>query len=82
MVFVSCVTRVMAGYCALVEVDAKKVVALSTLRQLGTMVLAVGLGAPLLAFFHLLTHAASKSLLFICVGTFIRANHGGQDTRN
>nr|USS60635.1 NADH dehydrogenase subunit 5 [Nipponacmea sp. JM-2022] len=76
------ITSVMAGLSALVETDLKKIVALSTLSQLGTMVLALSLGYPNLAFFHLMTHAVSKSLLFISVGAFISSNMGGQDTRN
>nr|YP_010447211.1 NADH dehydrogenase subunit 5 [Lottia goshimai]UTM92219.1 NADH dehydrogenase subunit 5 [Lottia peitaihoensis] len=78
----STTTSLMAGICALTETDLKKIVALSTLSQLGTMVLALSLGAPLLSFFHLVTHALSKSLLFVCVGSFISFNKGGQDTRN
>ena len=46
----------------------KKIVALSTLRQLGIMVMGVGLGSPLLAFFHLVAHAFFKALLFVGVG--------------
>nr|USS60648.1 NADH dehydrogenase subunit 5 [Nipponacmea nigrans] len=80
--FLAILTSLMAGLSALVETDLKKIVALSTLSQLGTMVLALSLGHPNLAFFHLVTHAVSKSLLFICVGTFISYNKGSQDTRN
>nr|YP_492565.1 NADH dehydrogenase subunit 5 [Lottia digitalis]ABC00939.1 NADH dehydrogenase subunit 5 [Lottia digitalis] len=82
LLFLSTVTSVMAGTCALVETDLKKIVALSTLSQLGLMVMGLSLGAPLLAFFHLVTHALSKSLLFISIGTFISVNQSGQDTRN
>nr|YP_010266105.1 NADH dehydrogenase subunit 5 [Scurria scurra]UHY95079.1 NADH dehydrogenase subunit 5 [Scurria scurra] len=82
LLLLASLTSVMAGIGALVETDLKKIVALSTLSQLGTMVLGLALGAPLLAFFHLVTHALSKSLLFICVGTFISTNKGSQDCRN
>nr|YP_010184812.1 NADH dehydrogenase subunit 5 [Nipponacmea fuscoviridis]QVH34249.1 NADH dehydrogenase subunit 5 [Nipponacmea fuscoviridis] len=82
LMFLATTTSLVAGLSALVETDLKKIVALSTLSQLGTMVLALSLGHPNLAFFHLVTHAVSKSLLFICVGTFISCNKGGQDTRN
>jgi NADH-ubiquinone oxidoreductase chain 5 len=72
---------VIARLGALVETDIKKVVALSTLSQLGVMMLAIGLGAPVLAFFHLLTHAFFKALIFLCVGGFIFYRHHSQDLR-
>ena len=66
----------MARISALAEIDFKKIVALSTLRQLGLIVCIVGLNQPLVAFFHLNTHAFFKSLLFIVVGDIIH-NSGG-----
>lgn len=79
--FISLVTIVLSGTSALVEVDIKKIVALSTLRQLRVMMFAVGVGVPEAAFFHLLTHAIFKALLFLCVGVVIHVNAGRQDLR-
>nr|YP_010708706.1 NADH dehydrogenase subunit 5 [Patelloida saccharinoides]WCR50872.1 NADH dehydrogenase subunit 5 [Patelloida saccharinoides] len=79
---VSALTSALAGLGALVETDLKKVVALSTLSQLGVMMLSISLSAPLLAYFHLVTHAVTKSLLFISVGWVISYNGGGQDLRS
>lgn len=74
-------TILLAGLRALGEGDIKKIVALSTLRQLGIMVLGIGLGSPLLAFFHLVAHAFFKALLFVGVGNFIHAAVSYQDLR-
>ena len=78
----SSLTIFMAGIRALVERDIKKIVALSTLRQLGVIISSIGLGLFNLAFFHLITHALFKALLFICVGTLIHLHHHRQDLRN
>lgn len=74
-------TIVIAGGAGLYEDDLKKLVALSTLRQLGVMVACLGLGAPSLAFFHLLSHAYFKALLFIVTGRVIHSVGGYQDLR-
>ena len=79
--FLGGVTMLLAGLRACVEFDLKKVVAYSTLRQLGVMFVALGLGRPMLAFFHLLTHAMFKALLFLCVGTCIHYHGHMQDVR-
>ncbi len=71
----------MAGVSAIFEYDMKKIVALSTLRQLGLIISSLGAGLEALAFFHLLTHAFFKSLLFIATGRLIHAVGGGQDLR-
>ena len=69
-------TLFIARFAACFEYDSKKIVAYSTLSQLGFMCLALGLGYPLLAFIHLVVHALFKSLLFIRVGFFIiRVSH-------
>nr|YP_009339312.1 NADH dehydrogenase subunit 5 [Pallaseopsis kessleri]APL97202.1 NADH dehydrogenase subunit 5 [Pallaseopsis kessleri] len=81
LLVVSVLTMFMAGMCALFEVDLKKVVALSTLSQLGLMVMTLGLGMKELAFFHLITHAMFKSSLFMCVGFMIHSSFGAQDSR-
>lgn len=79
--YVGVVTCLMASFSALYENDLKKIVALSTLRQLGVIVMALGLGFPILAFFHLITHALFKALLFICAGTIIHSMQSNQDVR-
>jgi len=71
----------MAGLCACGEIDIKKIVALSTLSQLGVMVVGLGLALKRLRFFHLLTHAIFKALLFLCVGVGIHTVFGRQDFR-
>lgn len=71
----------MAGLRALFEIDIKKIVALSTLRQLGLMATCLGLGFFKVRFFHLLTHAYFKALLFIGVGNLIHQSNSFQDLR-
>jgi len=74
-------TIVLAGLAAFTEIDFKKIIAYSTLRQLGVIMVALGLGSPLLSFFHLLSHAMFKALIFICAGTYIYYHKHGQDLR-
>jgi len=76
------VTMLMAGLCACAEMDLKKIVALSTLSQLGVIMVALGLCLKELCFFHLMTHALFKALLFLCVGVYIHNTFGGQDYRS
>jgi len=59
----------------------KKIIALSTLSQLGIIITRIGLNAPSLAFFHILTHALFKALLFICAGSYINSHLHAQDLR-
>lgn len=73
------VTITIAGLRALLEKDLKKIVALSTLRQLGIIVSSLGLGLTNLAFIHLISHAFFKALLFIGVGTIIHATERYQE---
>ena len=68
-----------AGFCALVQRDIKKILAYSTLSQLGYMAAAFGLGMPGLALFHLMTHAFFKALMFLGSGSVIHACHHEQD---
>lgn len=68
-----------AGVCALGERDIKKILAYSTLSQLGYMAAALGLGFPGLAMFHLATHACFKACLFLGAGSVIHACHHEQD---
>ena len=67
-----------AGFCALTQRDIKKVLAYSTLSQLGYMAAAFGLGLPGIALFHLMTHAF-KALMFLGSGSVIHACHHEQD---
>jgi NADH-ubiquinone oxidoreductase chain 5 len=71
----------MAGIRANYEYDIKKVIALSTLRQLGVMIIRLALGFPYLALFHLYTHALFKAMLFLCAGIIIHNNKNTQDLR-
>jgi len=75
-------TIILAGIVACVERDIKKVVALSTLSQLGVIIVRIGAHEKSYCFFHLLSHACFKALLFICVGTMIHSVFGNQDYRN
>jgi NADH-ubiquinone oxidoreductase chain 5 len=61
--------------------DLKKIIALSTLRQLGLMIITISVGLSGLAFFHLLTHALFKALLFMCAGGVIHSMSDSQDIR-
>lgn len=76
-----CLTIRLASLAALSEIDIKKIVALSTLSQLGLMITTIGAGGSRLAFFHLLSHAYFKALLFIRVGNLIHLSSGIQDLR-
>merc|ERR1719509_113547 len=71
----------MAGITAIVEIDMKKVIALSTLRQLGIIIIILGIGNPVLAFFHLISHAFFKAILFMCAGLIIHRIKDYQDIR-
>nr|QFQ01377.1 NADH dehydrogenase subunit 5 [Alvinocaris kexueae] len=75
------VTMFMAGLGANFETDLKKIIALSTLSQLGVMMGILALGYPGLAFFHLLAHALFKALLFMCAGSIIHSVGDYQDIR-
>jgi NADH-quinone oxidoreductase subunit L len=74
-------TALYAACCALVQNDLKRVLAYSTMSQLGYMFLAIGVGAYGPAIFHLVTHAFFKALLFLTAGIVIHAAHGEQDMR-
>jgi NADH-quinone oxidoreductase subunit L len=74
-------TIVIAGLIALVQVDIKRVIAYSTMSQIGYMFLAVGLGAYPNGMFHLMPHAFFKALLFMAAGIVIHALAGEQDIR-
>jgi NADH-quinone oxidoreductase subunit L len=74
-------TLLVAGLVALVQVDIKRVIAYSTMSQIGYMFLAVGLGAYANGMFHLMTHAFFKALLFMAAGIVIHALTDEQDIR-
>ncbi|MEX0775638.1 MAG: NADH-quinone oxidoreductase subunit L [Phycisphaeraceae bacterium] len=75
------ITLVMAACMAMVMTDIKRVLAYSTLSQLGYMILGLGAGAYAYALFHLITHAFFKCCLFQCSGSVIHAAHHQQDMR-
>nr|QNH68997.1 NADH dehydrogenase subunit 5 [Teredorus nigropennis] len=81
LMFFGCLTMMMAGLAANYEFDLKSVIALSTLSQLGLMMGILSMGYPLLSFFHLLSHALFKSLLFLCAGCYIHNLGDYQDIR-
>nr|YP_009003914.1 NADH dehydrogenase subunit 5 [Humphaplotropis culaishanensis (nomen nudum)]AHI51871.1 NADH dehydrogenase subunit 5 [Humphaplotropis culaishanensis (nomen nudum)] len=81
LLLIGCVTMFMAGLGANFEFDLKKIIALSTLSQLGLMMSILAMGYPKLAFFHLLTHALFKALLFMCAGSMIHNLSDTQDIR-
>jgi NADH-quinone oxidoreductase subunit L len=78
---VGALTAILAATIALVQNDIKRVLAYSTVSQLGYMFLALGVGAYWVAIFHLFTHAFFKALLFLCSGSVIHAMGGEQDMR-
>nr|QYC35774.1 NADH dehydrogenase subunit 5 [Vibidia duodecimguttata] len=81
LLFIGLITMFMAGLGANFEFDLKKIIALSTLSQLGLMFVILSLGSVELAFFHLLIHALFKALLFMCAGNFIHLLNNCQDIR-
>nr|YP_009502500.1 NADH dehydrogenase subunit 5 [Neptis alwina]AWV82902.1 NADH dehydrogenase subunit 5 [Neptis alwina] len=81
LLLLSGLTMMMAGICANYEFDLKKIIALSTLSQLGLMMSILSMGFYDLAFFHLLTHAMFKALLFMCAGVVIHMMNDNQDIR-
>jgi len=74
-------TTIFAGIAACLESDSKKIIALSTLSQLGIIITGLGLGLRSLTFNHMLTHAVVKALLFVCIGIIIHASFGSQELR-
>nr|QWB85877.1 NADH dehydrogenase subunit 5 [Purpuricenus lituratus] len=81
LLIISSLTMFMSGLGANFEFDLKKIIALSTLSQLGLMMSILALGSYELAFFHLLTHALFKALLFMCAGNIIHVMGNNQDIR-
>ena len=81
ILMLGCITMVMAGVSGLTESDMKKIIALSTLSQLGVMFFSVGLGEVFLRYFHLISHAYFKAIIFICAGAIIHRIGDYQDLR-
>jgi len=81
LLFISLLTIIISGFSGLFEFDLKKIIALSTLRQLGFILSTISIGLSNLAFFHLITHATFKALIFICAGFFIHRFFDNQDIR-
>nr|YP_010471445.1 NADH dehydrogenase subunit 5 [Acaciothrips ebneri]UVG40777.1 NADH dehydrogenase subunit 5 [Acaciothrips ebneri] len=77
----SCLTMFLSGLSANYEMDIKKIIALSTLSQLGLMMMILSLNFFMLSFFHLITHALFKALLFLCSGILIHNLKNNQDIR-
>jgi NADH-quinone oxidoreductase subunit L len=78
---VGVITAIFAGSMAMVQYDIKRVIAYSTMSQLGFMFLAVGVGMYSIAMFHLMTHAFFKALLFLSAGSVIHGLNDEQDIR-
>ena len=74
--WIGALTALMAATIAVVQTDLKRILAYSTISQLGFMFLAVGVGAYMAATFHLVTHAFFKALLFLTAGSVMHATHG------
>nr|AIM19504.1 NADH dehydrogenase subunit 5 [Tettigades ulnaria] len=77
----SVMTMIMSGIGANFEFDLKKIIALSTLSQLGIMMVILMFGYPMLSFFHLIIHALFKASLFLCAGMIIHGFSNNQDIR-
>ena len=82
MVVVGAISALFLGLVAMVQTDIKRIIAYSTLSQLGYMVVALGVSAYSVAVFHLMTHAFFKALLFLAAGSVILGMHHDQDIRN
>lgn len=81
LLIISGLTMFIAGLGANFEYDLRRIIALSTLRQLGLIISAISVGLVSLAFFHLLTHALFRALLFMCAGVIIHTIKDSQDIR-
>lgn len=79
---VGVLTAFYGGTCAIVQTDIKRILAYSTISQIGYMILGLGVGAFSLGVFHFFTHAFYKALLFLAAGTVIHSLHGEQNIYN
>ena len=82
VIVIGAITALFMGFLGIVQNDIKRVVAYSTLSQLGYMTVALGASAYNVAIFHLMTHAFFKALLFLAAGSVIMGMHHDQDIRN
>jgi NADH-quinone oxidoreductase subunit L len=82
VIIIGSITALFMGFLGIVQNDIKRVVAYSTLSQLGYMTVALGASAYSAAIFHLMTHAFFKALLFLAAGSVIIGMHHDQDIRN
>ena len=82
VIIVGSITALFMGFLGIIQNDIKRVVAYSTLSQLGYMTVALGASAYSVAIFHLMTHAFFKALLFLAAGSVIIGMHHDQDVRN
>ena len=81
MMIIGAITALFMGFLGIIQNDIKRVVAYSTLSQLGYMTVALGASAYSVAVFHLMTHAFFKALLFLAAGSVIMGMHHNQDIR-
>nr|YP_009643461.1 NADH dehydrogenase subunit 5 [Euscopus rufipes]APO08890.1 NADH dehydrogenase subunit 5 [Euscopus rufipes] len=81
LLLLSVLTMFMSGLGAIFEYDLKSIIALSTLSQLGLMMVILFIGSCYISFFHLLTHAFFSALLFLCAGLIIHCMNDSQDIR-
>nr|AFY16774.1 NADH dehydrogenase subunit 5 [Cryptotympana atrata] len=81
IMLISILTMLMSGISANFEFDLKKIIALSTLSQLGIMMTIIMVGYPMISFFHLIIHALFKASLFLCAGVIIHNFNNNQDIR-
>ena len=82
VLIIGAITALLMGFLGIIQNDIKRVVAYSTLSQLGYMTVALGVSAYPIAIFHLMTHAFFKALLFLGAGSVIMGMHHDQDIRN
>ena len=82
VLIIGSITALFMGFLGIIQNDIKRVVAYSTLSQLGYMTVALGVSAYPIAIFHLMTHAVFKALLFLGAGSVIMGMHHDQDIRN
>nr|QUL61392.1 NADH dehydrogenase subunit 5 [Actinopyga echinites] len=80
-IIIGSLTAIFAATSAFLQHDIKKIIAYSTTSQLGLMVVAIGLNQPLIALFHICTHAFFKAMLFLCSGSLIHSYNNEQDLR-
>jgi NADH-ubiquinone oxidoreductase chain 5 len=82
LLWIGVITSLAGGIAASLECDIKKVIAYSTLSQLGILMSGLGLGLRTLTYYHLLSHAVIKALIFISIGMLIHSYYGSQEARS